>query len=151
LLVQKAHANDMQQLETSKNLEVMKLKAQLDELRYFNEKGRAKIQRVQMDKKILRKTIEEHQNQTTTLEVVKTKDLEKNEELQSMQKILFSALDKILVTGYEQTKFDSQVNSTHEKYQRALEAYDTITEWKDSLPTVSSTETLLSYSDEKRI
>jgi len=30
LLVQKAHANDMQHLETSKNLEVTKLKAQLD-------------------------------------------------------------------------------------------------------------------------
>jgi len=99
----------------------------------------------------LRKTIEEHQNQTTTLEVVKTKDLEKNEELRSTHKIPFSALDKILVIGYEQTKFESHVNTTHEKYQRALEDYDTIIEWQDSLPTISSIETLLSYSSEQRI
>jgi hypothetical protein len=42
-LVQKAHASDMQQLETSQNMEVTKLKAQLEELRSFNEKGRAEF------------------------------------------------------------------------------------------------------------
>jgi hypothetical protein len=90
----------------------MKLKTQLEELRSFNEKGQVEFQRVQMENEVLRKTIEEHQNQTVIVEVVKTKSLEKNEELWSMQKILFSALDKVLVIGYEWTKFKSQVKPT---------------------------------------
>jgi argininosuccinate lyase len=150
-LVQKAHASDMQQLKTSQNMEMTKLKEELDELRSFNEKGEAKIQRVQMDNELLRNTVEECQNQTTTLEIMKTKSLEKNEELQSTQKRLFDTLDKILVIRHEQTKFNSQVKATHEKYQKALEACNKITEWKDSLQTVPSPETLPTYSDERRI
>jgi hypothetical protein len=57
-LVQKAHDSNMRQLEASQNLEVTKLKSQLKELRYFNEKGQAKIQRVQMDNELLRNTME---------------------------------------------------------------------------------------------
>jgi hypothetical protein len=60
-----------------------------------------------MDNELLRNTIEEPQNKTTTLKVVKTKYLGKNEELQSMHKRLFDALDRILVTGYVQMKFNS--------------------------------------------
>jgi hypothetical protein len=85
-LVQKAHASDMQQLETSQNMEVTKLKAQLEELRSFNEKGRAEFQRVQMENEVLRKTIEYHQIQTMILEVVKTKSLEKNEDFGACRK-----------------------------------------------------------------
>ena len=42
-LVHKSHATDMQHIEISQNMEVNKLKAQLEELRYFNEKGQAKF------------------------------------------------------------------------------------------------------------
>jgi len=129
----------------------MKLKTQLDELRSFNEKGRAEIQRVQMDNDLLRNTIEEHPNQKATLKFMKTKDLEKNEEFWNMRKRFFGALVRILVTRYEQMKFNSQVKTTHEKYQRAMEACSKILEWKYSLQKFPSPETLSAYSDERRI
>jgi len=58
---------------------------------------------------------------------VKTKSLEKNEDLQNMQKWIFSALDRVLVTEYEWDKFNSQVKSIQEKYKKSLEDYDKIT------------------------
>jgi len=83
-LVHKSHATDMQHIEISQNMEVNKLKAQLEELRSYNEKDWVEFHRVQMENEVLRNTIEYHQIHTTIPEVVKKKSLEKNEELQSM-------------------------------------------------------------------
>jgi hypothetical protein len=46
----------------------------------------------------------------------------------------------------DQTKLNAQVKEMYEKYQKSLEAYNRVTEWKDSQQEFP--ETLSMYSDE---
>jgi hypothetical protein len=58
-LTQKAHVSEMQNIKTSQDQEVTKLKGELVELRTFNERGANEIRRIQLENDVLRKTIEE--------------------------------------------------------------------------------------------
>jgi prefoldin subunit 5 len=50
-------------------------------MRYFNERSEREVRRLQQDNDILKKEVEEIQNQIVSLEAIKTEATEKNEEL----------------------------------------------------------------------
>jgi hypothetical protein len=148
-LNQKAHLNEVEKLKATHNQEATKLRGELSEVIIFNERSEREVRRLQHDNDLLKKSVEESQNQTVSLDTIKAEAIKKNEELQDSQKRLFYALNKILKARSDQDKLSIQVKEMHEKYQKSLDTYNRVTEWQDIQQNFP--ETLPVYSDKQKI
>jgi len=126
----------------------MQFKEELSKMRTFIERSDREVRRLQQENDLAKKVVEEIQNHTVVMEVIKAEAIKKNEELQSSRNRFFYALNKILKAKSDQKKLSVQVKEMNEKYKKSLEAYNWVTKWKDV--EQSFPETLPVYSGKKR-